>query len=77
VTRILALITGWIFLTPLLLVVWIGIGGAIPMWLVPIATITYSPALLIGFTLAGVGLIIWFIRKAMQPSDIEPPLGGR
>lgn len=72
---IMALLTGWALLAPLLLLLLVR-SGIVPYqeWMGAILGITASVPLLGFFTIAGLGLIALSVTILIKPQDtLEPP----
>ena len=71
---ILGLLTGWILLTPILVVFWLRLGLPYMEWMAPFAGIALSVPVLAFSTLAGISLIAWSVRSlAKRDDDLAPP----
>jgi hypothetical protein len=61
VLGVLALLTGWVLLTPGVLVVWVLLGGGVSAWMVPFLGIAASAPMLGFCTIGGLAAIAWGI----------------
>ena len=66
---LLGLLTGWVMLSPLLLVIYFRLGGPFFPWMAPIASIAMSIPMLGFFTIAGFVLIFFSVRAYARPRD--------
>jgi len=71
---ILGLLTGWILLTPILVVFWLRLGLPYMEWMAPFGGIAISVPMLAFSTLAGIALIARSVRSlAQRDDDLAPP----
>lgn len=67
--RLLGLLTGWVLLTPLLLVIYLRLGGPFFDWMTPVAGIAVSVPMLGFFTLGGIAMIFFSVRAYSQARE--------
>lgn len=67
---VLGLLTGWALLIPLLLAIFIRIGGPYMTWMAPFLGVATSFPLLCIFTVGGIAMFFWGVRQLAR--DAEP-----
>jgi hypothetical protein len=66
---VLGLITGWVLLTPALIVAWLRLGGGFHPWMSPFLGIAASVPMLGFLTLAGVAAMALSLRQLARKPD--------
>lgn len=68
---VLGLLTGWVLLAPLLIVLYLQIGGAYQPWMRPFADIAFSVPMLGFCTVGGIAMIAWGVITLSRGAEPE------
>jgi hypothetical protein len=69
---VLGLLTGWVLLTPSLVVIYLQFGGGYHPLMTPFLGVAASLPLLLFLTLAGFTLIALSVRRLSRPPEVTP-----
>jgi hypothetical protein len=71
---VLGLLTGWVLISPALIVLYLQLGLPYQTWMAPFAGIAMSVPMLGFSTVGGIAMIVWsVIQLTRREDDLAPP----